>query len=93
MPTVDNSRVRLDPERYRRMSPRHPVGGPEPREEDPREEDPYQREHPIAPELPVWLRQSPVMISSLPSISTSVDGLIRQFYGGPNVPTRRLMLA
>jgi len=32
------------------------------------------------------------MISSMPSISTSSDGLMRQFYGGANVPTRRLML-
>lgn len=45
-----------------------------------------------APELPIAIRRSPVMISSLPSIATDVDGVARQFYGGPHVPTRRLIL-
>lgn len=39
------------------------------------------------------LTQSPVMISSLPSISTQVDGITRQFYGASgNVPMRRVLL-
>jgi hypothetical protein len=33
-----------------------------------------------------------VMISSLPSIATSVDGIVRQFYGIRNLPQRRLIL-
>jgi hypothetical protein len=37
------------------------------------------------------LRRSTVMISSLPSISTDVDGITRQFYGGRALPTRRLI--
>jgi hypothetical protein len=45
----------------------------------------------LPPEAPVAIRRSPVMISSLPPISTSVDGVLRQFYGGRNVPTRRLV--
>jgi hypothetical protein len=44
------------------------------------------------PTLPEHLAQSRVMISSLPSISTNVDGITKQFYGGANVPTRRLIL-
>ena len=45
-----------------------------------------------APEPPTVIRRSSVMISSMPSIATDVDGVSRQFYGGPNVPTRRLIL-
>lgn len=44
---------------------------------------------PIVSQLPVHLMQSPVMISSLPSISTVVDGITRQFYGARQLPTRR----
>lgn len=45
-----------------------------------------------APIAPVTIQRSPVMISSLPSISTNVDGIVRQFYGGRPLPTRRLIL-
>lgn len=45
----------------------------------------------LPPQLPIAIRRSPVMISSLPPISTNVDGVLRQFYGGQNVPTRRLV--
>jgi hypothetical protein len=44
-----------------------------------------------APPQPSYLSQSPVMISSLPSIATAGDGITRQFYG-TNLPKRRLML-
>jgi hypothetical protein len=40
-------------------------------------------------QLPAHLTQSTVMISSLPAISTIVDGTTRQFYGGRGLPTRR----
>jgi hypothetical protein len=46
---------------------------------------------PIVPKLPDHLTQSTVMISSLPSISTNVDGITRQFYGGRTLPVRRLV--
>lgn len=42
--------------------------------------------------LPYNLAQSNIMISSLPSIATDVDGITRQFYGGRPLPTRRLIL-
>lgn len=76
MPSLNASSAPLDPERYR------PVDGGGARLE------PVQ--HP--PVLPSHLRQSSVMISSLPSIATSVDGITRQFYGSGKVPTRRLIL-
>ena len=49
---------------------------------------------PIVPPMDMhYLTQSPVMISSLPSISTNVDGITRQFYGGSgSVPMRRVLL-
>ena len=47
-----------------------------------------------APNLPVHLQQSTVMISSLPSISTNAaDSVLRQFYPANNLPTRRLILS
>jgi hypothetical protein len=79
MPSLKNSLVELDPARYQRIDPRAPVAQPAPFVPMP------------APEPPLGIRRSPVMISSLPAISTSVDGVLRQFYGGPNVPTRRLV--
>jgi hypothetical protein len=82
MPTLSKSRKPLDPSRYRRID--QPRGNP------------IETHVPFAPHLPpeppVVIRRSPVMISSLPSIATNVDGIARQFYGGPNVPTRRLVL-
>jgi hypothetical protein len=80
MPSLRNSLINLDPKRYERMDPaRGTAARPEPFIPMP------------APEPPAGLRRSPAMISSLPVISTSVDGVIRQFYGGPNFPTRRLI--
>lgn len=46
--------------------------------------------HPPIP--PAHATQSSVMISSMPSVSTSSDGITRQFYGGRNLPTRRISL-
>jgi hypothetical protein len=40
--------------------------------------------------LPSHLTRSPVMISSLPAISTNVDGITRQFYNPRGLPSRRL---
>lgn len=51
---------------------------------------PEQIQH--APIQPAYLSKSAVMISSLPSIATTVDGITRQFYGRGNLPTRRLIL-
>ena len=80
MPSLRNSLVDLDAKRYQRIDPaRAPVEHPAPFIPMP------------APQPPVAIRRSPVLISSLPIISTSVDGVLRQFYGGPNVPTRRLV--
>lgn len=79
MPSLRNSLIDLDPARYERVTPA------------PRAPQPPPRFQPIAPEPPIGIRRSPVMLSSLPLISTNVDGVIRQFYGGANVPTRRLV--
>jgi hypothetical protein len=78
MPSLRASRIELPPDRYRRIDPVTPEGGFRPS---------------LPPEHPIAIRRSPVMISSLPSIATDVDGATRQFYGGANVPTRRLSLA
>jgi hypothetical protein len=43
------------------------------------------------PILPAHLVASTVLISSLPSIATDVDGITRQFYRYGGLPTRRLM--
>lgn len=47
---------------------------------------------PLTPELPTHLAPSTVLITSLPSIATNVDGVTRQFYLN-RVPTRRLSLS
>jgi hypothetical protein len=78
MPTLSSSRLELNPNHYRRVTP-EPVGG-------------VRFTSNPAPEPPIAIRRSPVMISSLPSIATGADGTARQFYGGANVPTRRLIL-
>lgn len=44
-----------------------------------------------SPVLATSLQRSTAMISSIPSISTNVDGIVRQFYGGRSLPTRRLI--
>lgn len=84
MPSLKNSLRELDPKRYQRIDP-HPVGGPI------RAHEPEPFRPSPSPQPPIAIRRSPVMLSSLPPISTDVDGVIRQFYGGPNVPTRRLV--
>ena len=77
MPSLSNSLVELDAKRYQRLDPHAPPPAPF---------------LPMpAPELPLGIRRSPFMVSSLPAISTSVEGVLRQFYGGQNVPTRRLV--
>jgi hypothetical protein len=78
MPNLRQSLVELDPKRYERHGT---VGqsGPEPFRPMP------------APEPPTGIARSAVMISSLPAVSTYVDGILRQFYGGPRVPTRRIL--
>jgi hypothetical protein len=80
MPSLRNSLIELDPKRYERQdpkfSPRAPIADPV--------------RHVPAPEPPIAIRRSPVMISSLPPISASVDSVLRQFYGGGNFPTRRI---
>jgi hypothetical protein len=79
MPSLKKSLVELDPKRYQRLDPHAGPARAEPFLPMP------------APEPPLGIRRSTVMISSLPIISTSVDGVLRQFYGGPNFPTRRLV--
>ena len=79
MPSLKNSLVELNAKSDQRIDPRGPVARPEPFLPMP------------APEPPLAIRRSPALISSLPAISTSTDGLLRQFYGGQNVPTRRLV--
>lgn len=53
-------------------------------------ESPPAPQHP--PVLPPYLGPSSTMISSLPAISTSLDGATRQFYRRISVPTRRIAL-
>jgi hypothetical protein len=79
MPSLRNSLVELDPKKYQRLEPGSPVARPEPFRPSP------------APEPPLGMRRSTVMISSLPIISVNVDGVIRQFYGHGNFPSRRLV--
>lgn len=80
MPSLKNSLVNLDAKRYQRVDPTAPpVGHPEPFIPMP------------APMPPVAIRRSAMMISSLPPISVNTDGVLRQFYGGSNFPTRRLV--
>jgi hypothetical protein len=79
MPSLRNSLIELDPKRYERQDPKFshaPIAEPV--------------HHVPAPEPPIAIRRSPVMISSLPPISASVDSVLRQFYGGGNFPTRRI---
>jgi hypothetical protein len=78
MPSMKDSLVPLDPQRWKPVNPVHPTGGPEPVQH--------------GPVQPPHLIRSPVMISSLPGMATSTDGLTRQFYGGKNLPIRRLIL-
>lgn len=77
MPSMKASRIELSPSRYRLRS-------------DPQS---LRVSAGNAPEAPMVARRSSILISSLPSIATDVDGVARQFYGGQNVPTRRLMLS
>lgn len=78
MPSLKQSMIELDPKRYERIDPRLRAPVAEPFRPMP------------SPEPPIAIRRSPLMISSLPPISTSVDSVIRQFYGGGNFPTRRI---
>lgn len=78
MPSLHDSRVTLDPSRYREVQ--QPA--------DAALAAPMQH----APVLPSHLVKSSIFISSLPSIATDVDGITRQFYGSGKFPTRRLIL-
>lgn len=77
MPSMRNSYIELDPKQYRRDPIMH-------RPEPPIHINP-------APEPPIVTHRSPVLISSMPAISTNVDGISRQFYA-KNLPTRRLTM-
>lgn len=44
------------------------------------------------PHLPPHLTASPLMVSSLPGVATTLDGAVRQFFRGRNVPSRRVSL-
>lgn len=60
----------------------------------------YQRVEPtsqaMAPHVPTplpgHLVQSPLLISSLPTITSGVDGITRQFYGYARLPLHRVTL-
>lgn len=39
---------------------------------------------------PHYIGRSPMMTSSLPSIASTHDAALRQFYGGRNLPVRRV---
>ena len=73
---MKNSFPELSPQKYQRIEPATGVA-------------PFQP-YP-APEPVSGIRRSPVIISSLPIISTNVDGILRQFYGGRNLPIRRII--
>lgn len=53
--------------------------------------DPGQQPPQLTPVMPGDLSPSPVMISSLPTSATNVDGITRQFNGRGTVPVRRLI--
>jgi hypothetical protein len=38
-------------------------------------------------------QRSPIMLSPMPALASRSDGLQRQFYGGKNVPTYRILPA
>ena len=79
MPSLKKSLIDLDPKRYRSSPIGTAIG--------------VAQFHPNpAPEPPISNRRSPFMLSSLPGISTNVDGIMRQFYGGRNLPNWRLIL-
>lgn len=78
MPALKDSFVELDPNRYQKIPPLANSYGPT-----------FMPSLP--PEPPIVIRRSPVLISSLPIISTNVDGITRQFYGGRTLPMRRLI--
>lgn len=46
---------------------------------------------PVPTPLPFHLAPSPVMITSLPGVSTQVDNVTRQFYRSGRVPQRRMI--
>lgn len=81
MPSLNSSQITLDPQRYKRHDPTDPIAPIQP------VRDPVQ-----SPQPPPYLQRSTILISSLPSISTDVDGIVRQFYGGRPLPMRRLIL-
>lgn len=81
MPRLRDSLIQLNAERYGRVFP------------DPTGPARAPIVIPNPPVSPAHLTASTVMISSLPAIATTVDGITRQFYAHPTVPTRRLMVS
>ena len=73
MPTLNQSAVTLDPNRWQQQAQQNTANAPG-----------------HAPVLGDWLTMSSVLISSMPTISTTVDGITRQFYGPHNLPLRRI---
>lgn len=45
---------------------------------------------PMPTPQPPYVGRGPTMISSLPTIGSAEDAALRQFYGGRNLPLRRL---
>lgn len=79
MPSLRDSLIAIDPARYKPVS-QGPARAPVVNRP--------------APPLPPHLSRSVVMISSMPTIATNVDGITRQFYGiRGGLPTRRLIQA
>jgi hypothetical protein len=74
VPTLNDSRIKADPERYRAV-PATPG---------------FATSIAPPPVLPSHLLRSPVMLSSLPAITTTVDGITRQFYNPRGLPSRRI---
>ena len=81
MPRMIDSMISLDPDKYQ---PIEPLRGGTHAEPQPMPQP--------APQLPMHLVQSTVMISSMPSIASGVDGITRQFYASGRIPTRRVTL-
>lgn len=79
MPSIRASAVKLDPNRWKPVSSQ--AG------------DTIAFRPNLPPAQPPHLQQSPLMLSSLPAITTSVTtGSFNQFYGGRILPRRQAIL-
>ena len=74
MPRLRDSAIQLDPQRYRPIEIAGAAAVTAPH---------------IPTPLPRHLTQSPLLISSMPSIVSGVDGINRQFYGYARLPIQR----